>query len=371
MAQAIDQIVRDSELLRVVVSMDPSVSIHEAIRTLGVHEPELLLVDGTDPESLAPLHDAAIRAGRRARWIAFSRSWSQHEEAAFAGRGISTLLREPFELKDLERAAFQALHVGPPEARPGLWAFLPGKAGSGCSTIALNTAGALRQSCLEDVLVIEADSRSGPFSFLLNLDHTRPVTHALARVNEMTALEWRHYYAEIGGVHLLPADPARPGRLPSWADYYQLFDFLRDRYRRIVVDLPELVNDATAEIVRRAERVFVVCTQEIPSLKLTEVRCQELLARGVPRERIHLIVNRFHRSEVAVKQVEQNLGWPVYATMANDYRSIRSSILDTRLVAGDSSFGKDCRLLAKMLTSPPGVRMPVGPLRRLSRLMAM
>ena len=376
-AQVLDQMIRNSDLIQVVASLD-STAIHEAVRALGIHEPELVLADLADWEHLAPLYDAAMRAGRRARWIGFGRSWNHHEEEVFAQRGISPLLREPFESRDLERAAFEALHVGKSETRPGLWAFLPAKAGGGCSTAVLNTAIGLRQlsrqataqTSRQNVLVIEADSRSGSFSLLMNLEKTHPVTQALARVSEMTALEWRNYYAELDGVHILPADPARRGRLPSWADYYQLLAFLEDRYGQIFVDLPEVVNDATAELVRRAEKVFVVCTQELPSLKLTEIRCQELLARGVARECIQLIVTRFQRSEVSVKDIEQNLGWPVYATLANDYRGVRSSIVEARPVTADSPFGVDCRVLAKMLITPPGKPVQMSTLERLSRLIA-
>jgi Flp pilus assembly CpaE family ATPase len=369
-AQAIDQIVRDSDVLRMASILDTAGSIHEAVRALGIHEPELILADLADWEHIAPLHDAATRAGRRARWIGFARNLGQYEESSFAQRGIAAILREPFDTRDLERAAFAALHSGKIEKRAGLWAFLPAKAGGGCSTAVLNTAGALRQGSQQDVLVIDGDSRSGVLGLLMNLSKTRPVTQALERVAEMTALEWRNYYAELDGVHILPADPSRPGRLPTWADYYQLLDFLKDRYPQILVDLPELVNDATAELVRRAEKVFVVCTQELPSLKLAGVRCEELLARGVSRECIQLIVTRFQKSEVPTKDIAANLGWPIYATLANDYKTVRSSLMESRLVAADSNFGKDCRALAKLLTAPPGKPAQLSTLERFSRLIA-
>jgi MinD-like ATPase involved in chromosome partitioning or flagellar assembly len=369
-AQVLEDIVRETDDVRLVLSLDSSASMHEGVRVLGIQEPEVVLIDVGDWEYLAPLYDAALRAGRRARWIGFGRLWTQHEEIAFAKRGISPLLREPFGPRDLDRAVFTAYHAGLPEARPGLWAFLPAKGGAGCSTAVLNTAGALRQISPQDVLLIEADGRSGSFAMLMNLSKTRPVTQALERVSEMTALEWRNYYAELRGVHILPADPSRPGRLPTWTDYYQLLRFLEDRYRRIFADLPEVVNDATAELVRGAEHVFVVSTQEIPALKLAEIRCRELLDRGVPRERIQLIVTRFQRSEVSTKDIEKNLGWPVYTTLANDFKAIRNAILEARMVAPESFFGRDCRMLAKMLTSPPGVAVPMGRLERLSRLIA-
>jgi Flp pilus assembly CpaE family ATPase len=279
-------------------------------------------------------------------------------------------VREPFGPADLVHAAYTAFHDGETPARPGLWAFLPSKAGGGCSTLVLNTAGALQQQLRRDVLVIEADARSGSISMLMDLEPRRPVHEALECAAELTPLEWQKFQAALGGVHILAADPAKPGRLPSWADYHHLLRFLENRYTHILVDLPEIVNDATAEVVRRAENVFVVCTTEIPSLKMTDIRCQDLIRRGVPRERIRLLVTRFKRDEVSIRDVEKNLGWPVYATLANDYRSVRSSILDRRLVAPDSAFGKDCSALAGMLSGAAEAPAPVGALGRLSRLIA-
>jgi pilus assembly protein CpaE len=368
-AEAIEQVVRETDLFRLAAVVNPETPVQEVLRTLSIRNPELILADLADWELLAPLRKAAAKTNLRARWLGFAPEWSAAQQIALAREGVTQLLREPFGPSDLEKAAYGSFHEGEPEVRAGLWAFLPSKAGGGCSTLVLNTAGALQQQLHRDILVIEADARSGSFSMLMDLGPRRPIHEALEFAAEMTAIEWQKFQIAIGGVHLLPADPSKPGRLPSWADYHHLLTFLENRYSHILVDLPEVVNDATAEVVRRAENVFVVCTPEIPSLKMTDIRCQDLMHRGVPRERIRLLVTRYKRDEMSVRDVEKNLGWPVYATLANDYRSVRSSILESRLVSPDSSFGKDCRTLAQMLAGEAEAA-PVGAFGRLSRLIA-
>jgi MinD-like ATPase involved in chromosome partitioning or flagellar assembly len=369
-AQAIEQIVHETDLFRLTAKINPSTPVQEALRTLATSGPELILADLADWELIAPLRKASRETQLRARWIGFAPDWSESHQFDLAKAGITQLVREPFGPADLVHAAYTAFHDGETPARPGLWAFLPSKAGGGCSTLVLNTAGALQQQVHRDVLVIEADARSGSISILMDLAPQRPIQEALECAAEMTALEWQKFQVSLGGVHVLPANPSKPGRLPSWADYYHLLRFLDNRYHHILVDLPEVVNDATGEVVRRAENVFVVCTPEIPSLKMSNIRCQDLIQRGVPRERIRLLVTRFKRDEVSIRDVEKNLGWPVYATLANDYRSVRSSILESRLVSSDSPFGKDCRTLAQMLSGAAEAQTPVGALGRLSRLIA-
>lgn len=369
-AAAIEQIVHETDLFRLAAKLDPAGSVPEAIKTLSMRNPEVILADLADWEMLAPLRKSVGATGLRARWIGFAPEWSGTQEIDLIRAGVTRLLREPFGPTDLANAAYAAFHEGEPEVRPGLWAFLPSKAGGGCSTLVLNTAGALQQQLRRDVLLIEADARSGSISMLMDLEPRRPIHEALECAADLTTLEWQKFQAVLGGVHILAADPSKPGRLPSWADYHHLLRFLENRYPHILVDLPEVVNDATGEVVRRAENVFVVCTPEIPSLKMSGIRCRDLIQRGVPRERIRLLVTRFKRDEVSIRDVEKNLGWPVYATLANDYRSVRSSILESRLVAPDSAFGKDCSALARRLSGAPDPAAERGPLGRFSRLMA-
>jgi Flp pilus assembly CpaE family ATPase len=345
------------------VTLDPGAPTQESLRILSVSKPELILVDLADWDMLKPL----IQAEGKARWIGFAAEWDVNQELSFAEAGISQILREPFGPKDLEAAAFDAFHVRETAAHKGLWAFLPSKAGAGCSTLVLNTARILQQLGRAEVLVMESDICSGCFSLQMNLSPARTITDALESAADVTTLEWRQFPVDFGGVHLLPADPAKPGRAPLWADYRHLLHFIGHRYKYAFVDLPDAIDDASAEAVRCAEYVFVVCTPEILSLKLAEIRCQNLLQRGVPRERIQLIVTRYKREDLPLADIEQNLGWPVYASIANDYRSVRDSILEATTVSGDSLFGKDCRSLAHKLSGIAAE--PVAPKRfQLSRL---
>jgi Flp pilus assembly CpaE family ATPase len=134
------------------------------------------------------------------------------------------------------------------------------------------------------------------------------------------------------------------------------------------VDLPEIINDATAEIARNAGKVFVVCTPELLSLKLASLRCQEAEAYGVPRERVDVIVTRWLRDRVSLGEVEKILGRPVYATLSNDYTEVRAAILESRLASPASALGKDCRTLAHRIAGTPedvAQKPRVGLLRKL------
>jgi pilus assembly protein CpaE len=169
----------------------------------------------------------------------------------------------------------------------------------------------------------------------------------------------------------LLADPANRGPLPSWAGYYKLLRFLQGQYDFLFFDLPEVVNEATAEVVKSARAIFIVCTPEVPSLKLASQRYSELEACEVPSGNIHMILNRWERGHLSIQDVEKTLGRPVFGTLPNDYASVRASILESRLVSQDSGFAEACRTLARKLSGLPEAPPPrsgFGLLKKLGRI---
>ena len=49
-------------------------------------------------------------------------------------------------------------------------------------------------------------------------------------------------------------------------------DKLISQREALLIDLPEVVNEAIAELVRSARSVFIVCTPEMASLKMARFR---------------------------------------------------------------------------------------------------
>jgi Flp pilus assembly CpaE family ATPase len=154
-------------------------------------------------------------------------------------------------------------------------------------------------------------------------------------------------------MELLLSNPSRRGRLPSWADYFQLLLFVQKQYDYIVVDLPEVVNQATAEFVRNARAVFIVCQPELPSLKLAKLRRIELESCEIPADNVKLLVNRWEKRRFRAGDVEKAVEGPVFATLPNDYKEVRDSILEMRLASPTSPFGKACEVLAQNISALP------------------
>jgi pilus assembly protein CpaE len=290
--------------------------------------------------------------------IGFRPRWNRAEQLTFEDAGILDLLHEPFSPGDIEGGTYDAMHRRYPITHQNILAFLPAKAGSGCSTITLHLAAALSQNLKKKVLLIEADRRSGPLAVMLNLERHKGIPDAMEHHGAMSPLEWRQVTAQLQDMDLLLANPNRRGRLPTWADYYQLLLFAQKHYDYIVVDLPEVINQATAEFVRHARAIFIVSQPELPSLKLAKLRRAELESCEVPAERVNMLVNRWERRHTR-EDIEKLLETPIFGTLPNDYKEIRNAMADSRLAAPNSSLAKACDALVQEISG-----LPVSPIPR-------
>jgi pilus assembly protein CpaE len=284
--------------------------------------------------------------------------------------GVLEILESPLSLERLQGAVDRAVQKARPELQDNLLAFLPAKAGSGATTVALNLAGCLAKDS-DRVLVIDADLHSGLVSVLLKVQVEYSILDALDHTATLDGTLWSRIVSQAHGLDLLLTPKPNRQALISWSKYHQLLHFVRGRYDEVVVDLPEVVNDATVEIVRRARRVFIVTTPELPSLVLARQRCLMLKERGIPAQRVGIVVNRWKRDEIAIPEIERFLEGPVAAVFQSDYQCVRRAIQEGRLVGPKSELGRAFGAFARKLTrlGQPAERPEVG-LSFLGSLMA-
>ena len=371
--EAADHVTREAGLFEIIYRAAPTgTTIPALIRTLQTHDPDLILVDlSGDWELTAPLTRRIAECKIRGIVIGFRPAWNQVEKLAYKAGGVNHLLREPFSPTELETVAYEALHKERGVTNRNIYAFLPAKAGGGCSTVVLHATAALAATVSKKVLLIEGDRRSGVYSIMLNLDHARGLDHALAMGNALTPVEWHQNVVNVSGFDLLTANPQHRRRIPTWGDYYQLLQFVQNKYHYVLVDFPEVVNEATAEVVRSARSIFIVCTPEIASMKMARVRVEELEACEIAHDRIHVIVNRCEHGGPTVAELEKMLARPVFATLPNEYTQLKAAIAESRLAPEGSPFAEACNALGRKLAGLPEVlpeRSKFGLLRKLSRI---
>ena len=268
------------QILREVMGLP---SPYELARVLNTMSPDVVLIDFRIGQ---PALECAALIVEHAPQTAVVGYGPANDLAMLARQvGFQALVPANGGTEDLQIAIHEALHSRDGGVEPTLFSFLPSKAGSGASTVVLNTATALARFYDQRVLVIDADLRSGILVIMLNIEPAGSMQAILQNSGQLDHFHWRQCVVPVHGVDYLSCR-SLDSALPEWLNYYQLFNFARQNYDAILVDLPEAVNAATVEVVRRSAMVFPVCTPEIPSLRLTQHRCTELERWSIPEERI-------------------------------------------------------------------------------------
>jgi len=337
LADAVREIAGRCRQVRLERIVNRTIQIYEAVRLLNTIDPDVVFIDYADPEFAAELANSLINGGSRAARIGVR---SRGQETPSGADDVIAWVDWPSDQVQFEAVATGAVRQGSERCRRQFFSFLPAKAGCGASTVALHIADALANELGHRTLLLDADLRSGVVSMYLNLDLQKTLRDALGQAADLQPVEWRGLVVSKEKLDVLGNRPEQRGRLPEWTDYYKLLQFAVPRYEAIVVDLPELTNEATAEVVRQSRRVLVVTTAEMPALKFSSLRIQELKAAGAEDGQLAVIVNRWHRRDLPLEEVERILGWPVLAAFPNDYHSVQKAMLVGGFVNPESLLGK-------------------------------
>jgi Flp pilus assembly CpaE family ATPase len=351
-----EQLANDSGLVNIQKTLRTFPPNYELMVLLNTHDPDLVLMDLSEWEGASATAQMIHTLDPKTAIVGFGAGWADQMKALCEQVGISELLISPVTVKDFQASVSRVIRKRETEPQENLVAFLPAKAGSGCTTVALNTAGRLAGDLGQKVLMIDADLNSGILSILVNVKSSRSLLDVLENSSQLDYSFWSNCVAQKYGIDFLLAGRSKP--FPSWSQYHHLLEFARSRYDTILVDLPEVVNDASEEILRRAKFVFVVCTPESPPLKLAQRRCTELESRGVPGNRIGIIVNRWHAGDVKEADVENILEHGVAAIFPNDYASVQDATVHCRLVDQGTELGKTYLSLARILAGVPDPYSP-------------
>lgn len=313
-------------------------SSYELARLLNTREPEVVILDLAAGQRA---FESAAEVRERAHDAALIGYGCRPEQAALAQAvGFNSLIGDTVHVEDLVGAIDDAVHKSRGGVEPQLYSFLPAKAGSGATTVVCNLAATLAGPLEQKVLVIEADLRSGVLGVMLNVTPRHSVQELLPQASELDSFRWENAIVRAWDVHWLLTTRAIDARPPSWNEYYQVLNFARSRYDFILVDLPELINPATVEIVRRSQMVFSIATPELLALKMTEQRAAEVAHWGLPGARHGIVLNRTHGADLSPEEVARLLKRPVLRSLPNDYPAVRQAVMEGRPVRPDTRLGK-------------------------------
>jgi Flp pilus assembly CpaE family ATPase len=269
---------------------------------------------------------------------------------------FQTVLPFPLEPEELLEVVEGHMLRARVKIEPNLTAFIPGKAGSGASTLAWNAAARLGRD--RKVLLMEGDMYSGTLSYLLNITPQGSLQQFLRKPEEFGSFLLRHYITQLGKVDALLSDRTEVLPPPDWETYFRLIDAMVLRYNHVILDLPERPDAAQMQLLRRAGKVFLVTTPDLVAVRLAARAVANLRGGRIADEHISVLLNRHDKNDLSPAQVEDFLGVPVGMALPNDSWSLGPTVGTGQLLQRETNLG---RAIGKLSAAIMGVAPPAEP----------
>lgn len=137
---------------------------------------------------------------------------------------------------------------------------------------------------------------------------------------------------------------------------HRILELLISEYENIVIDVPRHIDTTTCTAFGHAEIILLVCQLSVPSIHNAKRYLESLVCRGIPDDRIEVVVNRgdSRSQRVSENDITETLNKEVFWTIPNDYEFVARSIdLGRPVAALDSNnpVRTAIRAMAKKITA--------------------
>jgi len=301
--RSLERRIADSGGVLVLKTLDRYPDIEEAAGAVRAHAAHAVFIDvASNPNMIA-------MASQLQRSVPGLSAVALHYEGGFGGgfqrllmdllhSGIRELLCDPFEaeayLEAIHRISHNVSEVARLPEKGEIYAFLPAKGGAGASTIAVNTALALGRLEEGKTLLADCDLNCGVVRFQLKMDHPFSIQDALEKGPRLDDSVWPDLAPHA---HHVPGDTldvlASGGIVPRYpypaTHALSLLEFARSRYRRVLLDLSDHLEQFAVDMLSQCRRIYLVVHPELCTVHLAREKIRFLKSVDLD-ERVEVLV---------------------------------------------------------------------------------
>jgi pilus assembly protein CpaE len=195
------------------------------------------------------------------------------------------------------------------------------KGGVGKSTISTGLSGAYCHGMKRNTLLIDLDLQFGDVGIMMGIDPSQTIVDLVTTTGELDPDKLSGYVVKhASGIDVLAA-PLRPedAELVTEDRIGQLIDVAKSAYDMVVLDTPPHFDATTLAALDRSDRLVLVATMDIPTVKNCKLALQTLNLLQYPRDRIALVVNRpLGRADLRESDISRTLDIPISAVIPLD-----------------------------------------------------
>ncbi len=275
--------------------------------------------------------------------------------------GAQAFVTKPLEDEELVRSLREVVgrqeRPADAEAAPEgqIVVFCAPKGGSGCTSLAVNTAVGLQALDEGPVALVDAGYAAPAVDVVLNARADRNILDLLPRLPQIDADLISGVLVEhASGVRLLLAPPPRDLGNPIPAlKLYRILLELRRTFPWVIVDLGLPLNEQAFAFLGGADRIVMSVLPEMVGLRNTRLMLEQLYDRGYSRDRVWLVLNRGTlRGGVSRGDIEERLGIPIRHVIPDDQALATHSVnrgVPVATAHPRSALGRAYRGLARQL----------------------
>jgi pilus assembly protein CpaE len=254
--------------------------------------------------------------------------------------GVKEFISRPMDASELQNALL-ALKKKIAQALPGnaqkqapegrVICIMGAKGGVGTTTLAVNLAMTLAdQKNAGSVALVDLNTVFGEIPLFLSLTPVHHWGQIVKNVNRLDSTFLLNVMARHkSGVHVLPSPNHLNNHPPVTSKIIdRLLTTMKKTYDFIILDAGQSLDGPALRIIEMAEKIFLITLLNLPCLHNTNNLLKSLSSIGLEKQdRLKLVVNRFlDKSDITVKEAEENIHREIYWTIPNDYRLTMSAI---------------------------------------------
>lgn len=333
--------VRCFQILGDMKEYPPPQSVAIRLRQL---QPDVVLLDLATNLDVAEALIALIKSERPASQIIGIHHRREGEAVVRSLRtGATEFLNAPFEAQVQLEVVNRIRRLQPSDPavareRGKLLCFSSAKPGAGASTLAVETALALKRQTGERVLLIDGDLAAGTLGEQWGARGAGSLVDAANQIRSTGFVEWHTLIADFGGAHLLAA-PATPAEPIEAGSLNETLENARSLYGWVVLDLPVVFDRLSLSAIPEADTCYLVSTADLSSLHVARRALALLVELGFHRERFQTVINRRPlRDGMTAVEFQKVLGSPVGAMLPAEATAL------CRAQTAHKPLGRECDL---------------------------
>lgn len=201
------------------------------------------------------------------------------------------------------------------------------KGGSGCSTIAINTAISLADRDHKTILV-DASLQFGDVAVMLNMKPLTSVVDLSTSDDELDDdLVSSVIKVHASGLDVLMAPP-RPemAEVVTTERMVTLIVYLTKIYDYVIIDTSSAINDMSLAIMDEADAILLIAQPNLPSLKNASRFINLTESLDYEARKIWLVINGVtNKQKISVKNIASTLKRPVIMTIPEDRETVSAA----------------------------------------------